>query len=101
MTDLIEAPVAATTPSAAVPALLDRCETAARDGLASVREDALAVLRLSDADTIAAIAAAGRIRRATFANTVKMNFLVNLKSGPVPRGLQLLLAAPGLRGRRS
>jgi biotin synthase len=67
-----------------VAALLERCTDAAEAGRAPARDDALAVLRLSDDDTLAAVAAAGRLRRAAFANTVKMNFLVNLKSGLCP-----------------
>lgn len=64
--------------------LLARCEEAARAGEAPSRPDALAVLRLSAADTVAAVAAAGRLRRAAYGNTVKMNFLVNLRSGLCP-----------------
>jgi len=67
-----------------VDALLERCTAAAEAGRAPARDDALAVVRLSDTDTLAAVAAAGRLRRAAFANTVKMNFLVNLKSGLCP-----------------
>lgn len=44
-------------------------------------EDALAVLRADDADLMAVVAAASRLRRAHFGNTVKVNYLVNLKSG--------------------
>ena len=103
MTDVIEPPVAdhrgkadpraeADSPAEAVPALtrdeamalIERCETAARKGEPLTRSDALDVLRLSDADTVAAVSAAGRIRRARYGNTVKMNFLVNLKSGLCP-----------------
>lgn len=64
--------------------LLERCEAAARVGDAPARHDLLAVLRLSDTDTLAAVAAAGRLRRRAFGNTVKLNFLVNLKSGLCP-----------------
>jgi biotin synthase len=72
------------TPAQEVAALLARCESAGRAGEALERADALAVLRLSDADTLAAVAAAGRLRRAAFGNTVKLNFLVNVKSGLCP-----------------
>jgi biotin synthase len=64
--------------------LLARCLEAARRGEPIDRADALAVLRLPDADTVAAVATAGVLRRAAFGNTVKMNFLVNLKSGLCP-----------------
>jgi biotin synthase len=103
VTDVIEPPVAdhrgeadpraeADSPADAVPALtrveamalIERCETAARNGEPLTRPDALDVLRISDADTVAAVSAAGRIRRAHYGNTVKMNFLVNLKSGLCP-----------------
>ena len=43
--------------------------------------DALAVLRADDAELMQVVAAAGRLRRAHFGNTVKVNYLVNLKSG--------------------
>ncbi len=46
--------------------------------------DALAVLRAADDDLLPLVAAAGRLRRAHFGNTVKVNYLVNLKSGLCP-----------------
>lgn len=49
-------------------------------GVATV-EDALAVLRADDAELMHVVAAAGRLRREHFGNTVKVNYLVNLKSG--------------------
>jgi biotin synthase len=89
VTDVIEPSVAAAppaslpgaTPVEPVADLLERCESAAREGRCPERSDALAVLRLSDADTLAAVAAAGRLRRAAFGNLVKLNFLVNVRSG--------------------
>jgi len=65
-------------------ALLERCEAAGREGRQLERADALGVLRLSDADTLAAVAAAGRLRRAAFGNLVKLNYLVNVRSGLCP-----------------
>jgi biotin synthase len=50
-------------------------------GGAATAEDALTVLRAADADLMHVVAAAGRLRRAHFGNTVKVNYLVNLKSG--------------------
>jgi biotin synthase len=44
-------------------------------------EDALAVLRADDTELMSVVAAASRLRRAYFGNTVKVNYLVNLKSG--------------------
>ena len=48
------------TPSGEVAALLARCEEAGRERRPLERVDALAVLRLSDEDTVAAVASAGR-----------------------------------------
>ena len=72
------------TPGSEVAALLARCEAAGRDRRPLDRADALAVLRLSDEDTVAAVASAGRLRRAAFGNKVKLNFLVNVRSGLCP-----------------
>ena len=47
-------------------------------------EEALAVLQLPDAETLALVAAAGRVRRHHFGTTMKVNYLVNLKSGLCP-----------------
>ncbi len=64
--------------------LLTRCEATAAAGEPLTTEDAMAVLTISDADTLAAVAAGGRLRRATFGNKVKLNFLVNVRSGLCP-----------------
>ena len=45
------------------------------------REQALAVLRSSNDELIDVVAAAARVRRAFFGNRVKLNYLVNMKSG--------------------
>lgn len=47
-------------------------------------DEALAVLRLPDEDTYSLVAAAGRVRRHFHGNTMKVNYLVNLKSGKCP-----------------
>lgn len=47
-------------------------------------EEGLAVLRTADADTMRLVTEAGRVRRRHFADTVKVNYLVNLKSGLCP-----------------
>lgn len=47
-------------------------------------EEALTVLQLPDAETLALVAAAGRVRRHHFGTTMKVNYLVNLKSGLCP-----------------
>ncbi|MFJ3945580.1 biotin synthase BioB [Streptomyces griseoaurantiacus] len=48
------------------------------------REEALAVLATSDDDVLDVVAAAGRVRRHWFGRRVKLNYLVNLKSGLCP-----------------
>lgn len=65
---------------------LDVHELAARieAGHRLTREEALAVLRVPDAATHTLVAAAGRLRQKFFGNTVKVNYLVNLKSGLCP-----------------
>ncbi|HTT91167.1 MAG TPA: biotin synthase BioB [Acidimicrobiales bacterium] len=45
------------------------------------RQQALAVLRSGDAELLDVVAAAARVRRAFFGNRVKLNYLVNMKSG--------------------
>ncbi|MFC5751184.1 biotin synthase BioB [Actinomadura rugatobispora] len=54
-----------------------RCELPTRD-------EALAVLATSDDELLDVVAAAGRVRRAWFGRRVKLNYLVNLKSGLCP-----------------
>ncbi|MYQ51074.1 MULTISPECIES: biotin synthase BioB [unclassified Streptomyces] len=48
------------------------------------REEALAVLATSDDELLDVVAAAGRVRRQWFGRRVKLNYLVNLKSGLCP-----------------
>ncbi|MEV0280041.1 biotin synthase BioB [Streptomyces sp. NPDC050610] len=48
------------------------------------REDALAVLATTDDELLDVVAAAGRVRRHWFGRRVKLNYLVNLKSGLCP-----------------
>jgi biotin synthase len=48
------------------------------------REEALAVLATSDDALLDVVAAAGRVRRHWFGRRVKLNYLVNLKSGLCP-----------------
>ncbi|GGT08632.1 biotin synthase [Streptomyces griseoviridis] len=48
------------------------------------REEALAVLASSDDDLLDVVAAAGKVRRHWFGRRVKLNYLVNLKSGLCP-----------------
>ncbi|ALE06838.1 biotin synthase [Arthrobacter sp. ERGS1:01] len=53
-------------------------------GAELTREEALAVLESTDDQLLEVVAAAARLRRAHFGNTVKVNYLVNLKSGLCP-----------------
>ncbi|WP_405844247.1 biotin synthase BioB [Streptomyces platensis] len=48
------------------------------------REEALAVLATSDDELFDVVAAAGKVRRQWFGRRVKLNYLVNLKSGLCP-----------------
>ncbi|MFE7118224.1 biotin synthase BioB [Streptomyces sp. NPDC057654] len=48
------------------------------------REEALAVLSSADDELLDVVAAAGRVRRHWFGRRVKLNYLVNLKSGLCP-----------------
>ncbi|WP_157245093.1 biotin synthase BioB [Nonomuraea typhae] len=48
------------------------------------REQALAVLATGDDDLLDVVAAAGKVRRRWFGRRVKLNYLVNLKSGLCP-----------------
>ncbi|HWC23289.1 MAG TPA: biotin synthase BioB [Flexivirga sp.] len=53
-------------------------------GAQATADDALAVLRAPDDEVLALTASISRLRRAHFGNTVKVNYLVNLKSGLCP-----------------
>ncbi|WP_328324097.1 MULTISPECIES: biotin synthase BioB [unclassified Streptomyces] len=48
------------------------------------REEALAVLATSDDELLDVVAAAGKVRRKWYGRRVKLNYLVNLKSGLCP-----------------
>ncbi len=52
------------------------------------RSEALAVLRLPDAETPALVAEVSRVRRRFFQDRVKLNFLLNIKSGLCPEDCQ-------------
>lgn len=54
------------------------------DGAALDRGEALDVLATPDDEVLHLVAAAGRLRRAHFGDTVKVNYLVNLRSGLCP-----------------
>jgi biotin synthase len=65
-------------------ALLDRLTTTALSGAAPTRADALALLDTDDDQMLDVVTAAGRVRRHFFGRRVKLNHLVNLKSGRCP-----------------
>jgi biotin synthase len=54
------------------------------DGGTLTEAEALAILRSADDELMSLAAAASTLRRAHFGNTVKVNYLVNLKSGLCP-----------------
>ena len=64
--------------------LLDRLVNAALNRQEPDRGDASLLLRSSDDDFQAVVAAAYQIRRAFFGKRVKLNFLLNMKSGLCP-----------------
>ena len=63
---------------------LDAMIAAGREGRSVTREQALAILRSEDDQIVPLVAAAGQVRRQHFANRIKLNYLVNLKSGLCP-----------------
>ncbi|MBQ0927844.1 biotin synthase BioB [Saccharopolyspora endophytica] len=73
----------------------DQLAEAVLAGTPATADDALAVLRADDADLMSVVAAAGRLRRAHFGNTVKVNYLVNLKSGLCPENCNYCSQALG------
>src|SRR5580692_8798767 len=64
--------------------LLDELVEQALEGHGPTRAQALAVLASTDDDLLDVIAAGGRVRRHFFANRVKLNLIVNMKSGLCP-----------------
>lgn len=54
------------------------------DGARLSRADARALLAVDDAELLDVVAAGGRLRRAYFGDWVKVNYLVNVKSGLCP-----------------
>ncbi|MFI8965880.1 biotin synthase BioB [Streptomyces sp. NPDC053493] len=66
---------------------MDLLNTLVEKGLrreSPTREEALAVLATSDDDLLDVVTAAGKVRRHWFGRRVKLNYLVNLKSGLCP-----------------
>ncbi|MBM7480801.1 biotin synthase [Oerskovia jenensis] len=64
--------------------LLDSLVARGLAGAAPTRAEAVAVLRTSDDDLLDVVAAAGRVRRHRFGRRVRLNYLVNLRSGLCP-----------------
>jgi biotin synthase len=64
--------------------LLDSLVAKGLRGESPTREEAMAVLATSDDELLDVVAAAGRVRRHWFGRRVKLNYLVNLKSGLCP-----------------
>jgi biotin synthase len=63
---------------------LDDLVRQALSGKTPDREQALAVLTSSDDELLEVVAAGGRVRRHFFANRVKLNLIINMKSGLCP-----------------
>jgi biotin synthase len=63
---------------------LDNLVHRALSGQAPDRTQALALLASSDDDLLDVVAAGGRVRRHYFSNRVKLNLIVNMKSGLCP-----------------
>ncbi|MFG2911388.1 biotin synthase BioB [Kitasatospora sp. NPDC048298] len=64
--------------------LLDNLTAKGLRGEVPTREEALAVLATTDDELLDVVAAAGKVRRRWFGRRVKLNYLVNLKSGLCP-----------------
>ncbi len=64
-------------------------------GGSATEADALEVLQAEDFELMGLVAAAGRLRRQHFGNTVKVNYLVNLKSGLCPENCNYCSQARG------
>ncbi|MEV5002536.1 biotin synthase BioB [Nocardioides sp. LML1-1-1.1] len=73
----------------------DALATRILDGGSATEADALAVLQAPDAELMFLVAAAGRLRREHFGTTVKVNYLVNLKSGLCPENCNYCSQAVG------
>lgn len=73
-----------TTNSTAAPPHLDELAARIIAGGSITGDEAVAVLRLPDEATYALVAAAGRVRRHHHGTAMKVNYLVNLKSGKCP-----------------
>lgn len=75
--------------------MFDQLASSILDGKPATADDALAVLRAHDDELLDVVAAASRLRREHFGNTVKVNYLVNLKSGLCPENCNYCSQAVG------
>jgi len=73
----------------------DQLADSVLDGKPATEDDALAVLQAHDDELLDVVAAAGRLRRQHFGRTVKVNYLVNLKSGLCPENCNYCSQALG------
>jgi biotin synthase len=73
----------------------DQLATSILAGMPATEDDALAVLRSHDDELLDVVAAASRLRREHFGKTVKVNYLVNLKSGLCPENCNYCSQALG------
>ena len=62
-------------------AWLDELAAAATEGAPPSREEGLALLRSADDELMDVVAAAARVRHRFFGDRVRLNFLINMKSG--------------------
>ena len=65
------------------------------------RQEAIAVLRISDPETLSLVAEVGRVRRHFFQDRVKLNFLLNIKSGLCPEDCHYCSQSNSLHGCNS
>lgn len=78
------APEAGTETRPATPAEVDRLVAKALKGRDLTREEALSVLAVPDVETLALVAKVAAVREQHFGRRVKVNYLINLKSGLCP-----------------
>lgn len=78
-----------------LPTFFDQLASSILVGNPATEDDALSMLRAHDDELLDVVAAAGRLRRHYFGNTVKVNYLVNLKSGLCPENCNYCSQALG------
>lgn len=79
------------------PSFFDQLANSILAGKPATEDDALAVLRADSEELLDVVSAAGRLRRTHFGNAVKVNYLVNLKSGLCPENCNYCSQALGSR----